>query len=110
MTIRQGDRAPDAMPITIATGTIDGTDVARVRLVIKPPTSAVIEVDLTPTASSVTSVSCLYPFEADGSSWPDTGQYRVGAWLYDGGDVLLGHADEQLMPERVEPRHVPLPT
>lgn len=28
MTIRQGDRAPDAMPITIATGTIDGTVVA----------------------------------------------------------------------------------
>ena len=100
MGLRAGDRAPRAIRFTIATGSVNGTLVASVRLRVLNPVTSVQQTwgPLVPTSTTTTSVVCTYVLASDGSSVPNAGQYPVAAWLYDSGGALLDVTEQGVLP------------
>ena len=89
-----GDRAPLAVPITITTSDVNGTQVVSVRLVIRS-SAGEQEWTMTPASTTATSVSCVHALASDGSDLPAVGAYHGRAFLYDSGSTLLGVTLEQ---------------
>lgn len=100
MTLRVGDRSPKAIPIQIATGGVNGTTVASVKVKAVYPGGEVDWGTLTPTATTTTTVSCVFVLDPTGASLPKAGQYRVRAWAYSAGGALL--FDTEIVDIKVE--------
>lgn len=100
MSYYVGDEGPLAVPFSVATGDVDGTEVDSVRVFVYRPSGVTPrEIEwspggLTKTESTVEFVAAL---QSDGSSLPAAGEYYCRVWLYDVSDVLLFATDEQLL-------------
>lgn len=103
-----GARAPWAVPFVLATGAIDGTDVARVLVRIVLPSGATIDIDGAPSVATLSSVTALWSLAADGSSVVEDGIAQWRAYLYDSGDALLGWTKPAQL--TIDPNPVPFPT
>lgn len=103
MTLYAGDRYPKAVAIDIATGVVDGTTVATVRVKLSTPTGELDWGTLTPTSATTTKVSLLKPLAADGASLPIPGSYQMRAWAYSAGGVELFDTDVGAFSVRANP-------
>lgn len=92
------------LPLVFTTSTITGTDVQSVKVRVATGEST-LEWDLTPTATTATSVSCQRVLVA--GDLPHAGRYPMRAWFYGAGAVLLGASEEfsgpEVKPSRVSP-------
>lgn len=92
------------LPLVFTTTTITGTDVQSVKVRVETGGST-LEWDLTPTATTATSVTCQRVLEA--ADLPRAGRYHLRAWFYGAGAVLLGASEEfdgpEVRPSRVSP-------
>lgn len=109
MNVKKGARSPTTIPVTVETGPVNGTLVTSVVLgVNRTGGQADLEVTLTPTATTASSVTCAWVLAADGTDLAEHGIQKITAFLYGAGGVYLGESGE--IPYPVDDRTVPIPT